>query len=416
MKNAIREYIEYSEEEKKELWDTATFVFDTNVFLNLYRYSNNTRKQLLDAIEKLKPRIWMPYQVAYEFCKDRYSVIEESNKRFDDIGKDADRLIKDWKQTLRLDDNNEDIATLRNYLLKWIKDNKKKNFLVFDISNDKIFTKLLELFDGKTGKEISSEDRRKIEKEGEERFERKTPPGYKDNAKTDNKYGDLFVWKEIIQYSKSHSVDVVFITHDRKEDWWNTCAGKTIGPRVELRKEFYQETQRRFHMYTMTSFLSLINDIKKDSIDKKTIQEVETITKNIIPDDIYIDKKSYIFPTEGAYWLKDNDVFSMKSDIRDGIAVSTKLDNGQIAIMPREKITIEPISLDKYQTYITRPEYVVKPEVLATVIPDKSITSELIRTNDSASPIYVTKQELLNTDVKPQIAAELRDKKGKNDK
>ena len=37
MKNAIREYLELKDEEKEELWNNAVFVFDTNVFLNLYR-------------------------------------------------------------------------------------------------------------------------------------------------------------------------------------------------------------------------------------------------------------------------------------------------------------------------------------------------------------------------------------------
>ena len=79
MRNAVKEYIEYSSEEKNNLWNTATFVFDTNVFLNLYRYSNKTRNQLIESFEWLKARIWMPYQVASEFCKDRYSVIDEAN-------------------------------------------------------------------------------------------------------------------------------------------------------------------------------------------------------------------------------------------------------------------------------------------------------------------------------------------------
>ena len=82
MRNAVKEYIEYSSEEKNNLWNTATFVFDTNVFLNLYRYSNKTRNQLIESFEWLKARIWMPYQVASEFCKDRYSVIDEANRRF----------------------------------------------------------------------------------------------------------------------------------------------------------------------------------------------------------------------------------------------------------------------------------------------------------------------------------------------
>ena len=50
---------------------------------------------------------------------------------------------------------------------------------------------------------------------------------------------------------------------------------KTIGPRIELRKEFYEETGHKFHMYTMTSFLTLCTDNKGKSIDKTTIDEVE---------------------------------------------------------------------------------------------------------------------------------------------
>ena len=59
MRNAIKEYIEYSHKEKNDLWNTATFVFDTNVFLNLYRYSNKTRDQLIESFEWLKSRIWI---------------------------------------------------------------------------------------------------------------------------------------------------------------------------------------------------------------------------------------------------------------------------------------------------------------------------------------------------------------------
>lgn len=83
------------------------------------------------------------------------------------------------------------------------------------------------------------------------------------------------VWKEIIGYAKSKKVDIIFVTHDQKEDWWNTSNGKTIGPRIELRKEFYEETGKVFHMYTMSSFLSFFIGNKGSSIDKATIDEVE---------------------------------------------------------------------------------------------------------------------------------------------
>lgn len=275
MRNAIKEYIELSNQEKIELWNSATFVFDTNVFLNLYRYSNKTRDQLLDSFEWLKTRIWMPYQVASEFCKDRYSIIDEANRRFDNIENQADKLTNSWKTELRLDSNDSDIEELNKYLKAWITNKKHNNYLTFTATDDVVFGRLLDLFDGKVGKPLNDDEINNIEKEGEKRYASKTPPGYKDNKKTENKYGDLLVWKEIISYAKSNNVDIIFVTHDQKEDWWNICGNKTIGPRIELRKEFYRETDKTFHMYTMSSFLSFFIDNKSETIDKATIDEVE---------------------------------------------------------------------------------------------------------------------------------------------
>lgn len=127
MRNAIKEYIEYSSEEKNDLWNTATFVFDTNVFLNLYRYSNKTRNQLIESFECLKPRIWMPYQVALEFCKDRYDVIDEVNRRFESIEVEVDNLVDSWRKKLHLDENDQDIEELLKYLKDWVIKKKESN-------------------------------------------------------------------------------------------------------------------------------------------------------------------------------------------------------------------------------------------------------------------------------------------------
>lgn len=293
MKNAIIEYIEYTNEEKEDLWKTATFVFDTNVFLNLYRYSNNTREQLIESFEFFKERIWMPYQVALEFCKDRYSVIAEANGRFDKIKEEANKLVEDWRKKLRLDENDQDIEELIDYLKVWIEKKKDINYSIFDVSNDEIFNRILELFDGKTGKAIDSEKKQMIEHEGEKRYEEKIPPGYKDSKKSDNKYGDLLVWKEILDYAKTEKVDIIFVTHDQKDDWWNISCGKNIGPRIELRKEFYEETQQRFHMYTMSTFLSFYMDTKGREIDKTIIEEIDLFASEMEQSNLSDESKEY---------------------------------------------------------------------------------------------------------------------------
>ena len=177
MKNAIREYLELNSQEKNDLWGTATFVFDTNVFLNLYRYSNNTRNQLIESFEWLKKRIWMPYQVASEFCKDRYNVIDEANRRFDNISAEADKLADSWKTELRLDQNDLDIKELSKYLKEWIFKKRDSNYLTFNVTDDEVFYRLLDLFDGKVGKPFSGEEKLKIEQEGEKRYAGKIPPG-----------------------------------------------------------------------------------------------------------------------------------------------------------------------------------------------------------------------------------------------
>lgn len=302
MRNAIKEYIEYNEKEKRLLWDTATFVFDTNIFLNLYRYSSRSRDSLLDSFERLKERIWMPYQVAYEFCEKRYSIIEEVNKRFDDIEKDIDNIEAKWKNNLRINKNDSDF----NKLFKDLKDGiiKKKNsdYITFKLSDDLVFDKLLYLFDGKTGKELCVADKNSIQKEGKERFENNLPPGYKDNNKQQNKYGDLFIWKEILSYSKENKVDIIFVTDDTKEDWWNIINGKTIGPRIELRKEFIKETGKQFHMYTMSSFLAIYSENNGNNIDKNTMDEVESVSaesRKRIYDKTNKQVYNYSIPPEG---------------------------------------------------------------------------------------------------------------------
>lgn len=84
----------------------------------------------------------------------------------------------------------------------------------------------------------------------------------------------MIIWKQIIKYAKDNQVGIIYVTHDQKEDWWNVIKGKTIGPRIELRKEFVDETNQEFHMYSMQSFINTYNEINKNTIDKSVVDEV----------------------------------------------------------------------------------------------------------------------------------------------
>ena len=112
MKSAISEFIEYSDQEKLELLNNATIVFDTNVLLNLYRYSNKTRMQLFDSFNTFNDRLWLPYNVALEFCERRYETIYEVNNIFDKIEKEKSKIIDILINNLRIEKSDDDLNRL----------------------------------------------------------------------------------------------------------------------------------------------------------------------------------------------------------------------------------------------------------------------------------------------------------------
>ena len=286
MKNAIKEFIEPTSKEKQQLWEKAVFVFDTNVLLNLYRYSAKTRNSLLAAFESFKERVWIPYQVAYEYMRKRCEVIYETVQRYDQFKKEIDIFTGKAIDTLRLTSSDEEVSELTRYLIKWLDSNKDRNLLVLSAEKDEILDKILTIFDGRVGNNIDAAELEKIKEEGKERYEKLIPPGYKDDKKKkgqeddNNAYGDLIIWKQIIKHAKENGTGVVYVTHDQKEDWWNIVKGKTIGPRVELRKEFIKETGQEFHMYSMNSFISTYNKMNEVPIDKSAVDEVISLERS----------------------------------------------------------------------------------------------------------------------------------------
>ena len=285
MRSVIKEFIEPSNTDKRQLWEKAIFVFDTNVLLNLYRYSAKTRNSLLDAFESLKERVWIPYQVAYEFMRKRCEVIYETVQRYTQFEKEIQTFTQKATDILRLTPADEEFSELNRFLIKWLNSNKEQNLLVQNAARDEILEKILLIFDGRVGDNIGESELQCILEEGKERYAKSIPPGYKDKKKikeeTDdnNAFGDLIIWKQIIKYAKDHQVGIIYVTHDQKEDWWNIIKGKTIGPRVELRREFMDETQQEFHMYSMHTFISTYNEINENLIDKRVVAEVISLDK-----------------------------------------------------------------------------------------------------------------------------------------
>lgn len=284
MRKTVFEYIELSNTEKQYLWNNAVFVFDTNVYLNLYRYSKRTSDKLIGAMESFKERTWMPHRVAQEFMKNRVKVIFETKQNYDRIHNNANAFVEECKKTLNIKaiDDDTNITKLQEYLSKWIDNYQKDNLVVTELSKDTLLERILNLYEGKAGAEFSADELKELYSSGEERYKDKTPPGYKDSDKQDNdeKYGDFIIWKQILNYAQKEKKDIIFITNDVKEDWWEIVNGQKLGPRVELKREFHDQTSMKFNMYNDVQFITLFQENNSEPIDESMVNEMETVNEN----------------------------------------------------------------------------------------------------------------------------------------
>lgn len=338
MREKIWEYLMPSISEKEELWKNCFFVFDTNVLLNLYRYTSNTRDTLIDAFEDLKDRIWIPHQVAYEYAKNRFEVIFEMVQKYEELEKMKQDLVSNYTRELRLEKTDQSIQELQSAMDTWIAKQKSKNLIVTRVSEDEILDKILSIFDGKVGKPYTEAETKEICEEGQERYKKHIPPGFCDASKSkdgedNNTYGDLMVWKQILFFSKDNKKDIIYVTHDQKKDWWEKAKGRTIGPRVELRKEFAKETGQNFYMYSMESFLEQYSRHKGQQTDQRVIEEV-----------LYIEKKY----KENQYNQKDNRNIEILSIERKINHLQEKIGRQQRAIINiRRKYNNRTMPIDK---------------------------------------------------------------------
>lgn len=177
------------------------------------------------------------------------------------------------------------------------------------------------LLDGFTKEEIA-----KLEKEADERYAKKVPPGYKDNKKDSNKYGDFIIWKETLRFAKEKSCSIIFVTRDLKEDWFQVLHGMTCGPCQKLLEEFKQYSpEGNFHIYTLDQFISFANEENK-VLDKNDISEVKEIVathvieKSSIPVVKSVVPEKETTPTDD----KSEEVVPVKSAAKESVTV-TKL-------------------------------------------------------------------------------------------
>lgn len=111
------------------------------------------------------------------------------------------------------------------------------------------------------------------------------PPGYRDAQNNEKKeagqryiYGDLIIWKSVIKKAKEDKVDIIFLTNDNKEDWFEKYKGQTKGPRFELLREFHKETDQDIIIMSEAAFLKEMKEKTSVEVKESSIEDAEGAT------------------------------------------------------------------------------------------------------------------------------------------
>jgi len=271
----------------EEIKDTCLITFDTNVLLAPY----NLRKESIDEIEKIysalqrQHRLFLCAHAIREFAANKSTKLSEIHQGIFDRKlklKPApeypilfnlpeyellNRHTKDIKA--QVDAYNSSLDAIAEKIKSWVWHDPVVQMYTRVFSQEMIVEHTL------------SDEAFTVDLARRSKF--KIPPGYKDASKTENSEGDLSIWHTLLEVGRSKKTDIVFVSEDRKPDWWNRSSGAAFTPKYELIHEFQNATEgKNIHLLIFSEFLKAF-EVPQDVIDDVKSEELrlQAETSNI---------------------------------------------------------------------------------------------------------------------------------------
>lgn len=284
MKSQFRGYFPPSDETVSEIWKKAHIVFDTNMLLNLYRYSDAASSELLEIMKGVAERLWLPHQVMFEFLENRHGVLHEQEEAYQRTSKELSDLVEKLKSHHGHPSVSEESLEKLDQATKAIlaELNERAVQSKEHFGTDPLLEEVARLYEERVESAYSTEELKVIFEEGKGRYAEEIPPGYEDKKKVKDPktisdfrkiYGDFLLWKQTVEHSKSAEVPVILVTQDAKKDWWTESKGKKTGPRPELIQEFFEETGQDILIYSPERFLELSRGYLEAAVSERTIED-----------------------------------------------------------------------------------------------------------------------------------------------
>lgn len=259
MRQLLIGYTSRSPKDLKPLWDEAFIVLDTSALIDLHDLQEKDPKEAeetLAVLDELKERLWMPHQVALELLHDFDERRRKKREVFRSLQNHVDGLEKKLQSaglvpTDRVQSACKEVAAFV--------EESEPNWE----SPTKFEAEVERLFDGHVGPMLSTDDFIQRSIRCQQRYDHKRPPGFCDEKKPENRYGDCLIWGQILDEARLRKQPVLLIINDRKDDWWLLGDyGKKIGPRPELIDEMRRLAGVDAHLYTLSAFIEQASSSK----------------------------------------------------------------------------------------------------------------------------------------------------------
>jgi hypothetical protein len=285
---------------------TGWVALDTNVLLIPYSVGKQSVEGITDTYHKLAQagRLIVPGQAAREFARVRQSKLSDLLKTVSDT---KSRVSLPVLKEAPLWEASDEFRILTD---AWIKARESIN------EYERSLGLLLELVRKFTSEDPVSRtygeifidqvvvdpefDEQAFRTEHARRQAEMLPPGYKDGGKAVNSAGDLQIWATLLHATANSGKDLIFVTEERKSDWWHQAAGAPLTPRYELVDEYRRSSGGgTLHLLTLAELLAEL-EVPTNVVSEVQIREALRPT-------IYDT-------TQGAMYLLDGQTLLIRGD------------------------------------------------------------------------------------------------------
>lgn len=278
-----------SQGEFESIWGRKPIlIIDTSSIFDLYRGAPSKSENALNLLKEIsKEQLFIPAQVYQEYNKNKQTVINEEFKKINNVKQDLENIIvkanNSFEKVLyeykrrhypNIKSLEEDLKALTTEISQKANQYKESNQDEVTrnksmLQNDNIEPFINELKEnGCIGEEFPISSLLGIYDEGEKRFKYQIPPGYKDLKKDEKdttkreKFGDLIVWKELLEKAASIDKDVIYLTSDKKE--WKTDKEGIKSPDQLLFKEFQDYSLQNLYFWELNDLVVMLNNYDQE--------------------------------------------------------------------------------------------------------------------------------------------------------